>query len=697
MQIIIPMSGFGERFRRAGYTVPKPLIEVEGKSIIEHVVDLYPGDHDFIFICNEDHLYTPEYRMREILRRCAPNAQIVGIAPHKLGPVNAVLKARDLIDPDKPTVVNYCDFTCYWDFSEFESFVQDTDCDGAIPAYKGFHPHSLGSTFYAYLQQDGLWASNIQEKQPFTESPMEEYASTGTYYFRNGAMCLDAFERQMEREDLRINGEYYASLAYKILFEDQRNVAVYPVQHFMQWGTPADMEQYVGWSNAFRRLSLNSRSRAYHHGAILIPMAGMGSRFSKAGYEQPKPLIEVSGRPMVIQATRDLPDAPVHRFILRKDLPGLDPIIRKLKSSFTCAETVTLDGLTEGQAITCQMGMEGLDLEAPLTIGACDNGVLYDSASLNEALDNDNVDLLVWTVRGHADGRARPEMFGWVDADEEGKVRGVSVKVPLGAPETDPMIVGTFTFRRAGDYLQAVERLVERNARVNNEFYVDSLVQDCVELGLKVRLFEVDAYIGWGTPDDLKTFEYWQSCFHKWPTHPYQLKKDPHIPEVQLEALYKRYKHEAPTLPKGVKPRDSAKTTSRAHLHGVGGEIFRFVPVGVAAVIVDFFAYLFLSYLGLSISLSKAASFIVGALVSFFGNQRFTFRRRTKHWSGIVLFISVYLLSLATNVTLNDRLLDYFSGDSFVARVAAFLGATLVSAGINFVGMKWLVFNGRAH
>jgi NDP-sugar pyrophosphorylase family protein len=60
VQIIIPMSSFGERFRRAGYTVPKPLIEVDGKPIISHVIDLFPGETNFIFICNEDHLDNPD-------------------------------------------------------------------------------------------------------------------------------------------------------------------------------------------------------------------------------------------------------------------------------------------------------------------------------------------------------------------------------------------------------------------------------------------------------------------------------------------------------------------------------------------------------------------------------------------------------------------------------------------------------------
>ena len=67
MHIIIPMSGFGERFRKAGYPVPKPLIEVNGKPIIEYVVNMFPGETHFSFVCNEDHLNNNDYRMKEIL------------------------------------------------------------------------------------------------------------------------------------------------------------------------------------------------------------------------------------------------------------------------------------------------------------------------------------------------------------------------------------------------------------------------------------------------------------------------------------------------------------------------------------------------------------------------------------------------------------------------------------------------------
>ena len=76
---------------------------------------------------------------------------------------------------------------------------------------------------------------------------------------------------------------------------------------------------------------------------------------------------------------------------------------------------------------------------------------------------------------------------------------------------------------------------------MNGEFYVDSLIGDAVEAGLDVRLFEIEHYLGWGTPNDLKTFEYWQSCFHKWPSHPYRLERDRRVPPARVDELARRY------------------------------------------------------------------------------------------------------------------------------------------------------------
>jgi NDP-sugar pyrophosphorylase family protein len=550
VQIIIPMSGFGERFRKAGYDVPKPLIPVDGKPIIGHVIDLFPGETEILFICSQEHLDEPAYRMAETIRRYCPRARIVGIDPHRNGPIWAVLQVRGLVDKNQPVFVNYCDFACYWDWADFKAFVAETACAAAVPAYRGFHPHSRHANNYAFIREDGGWLKDIQEKQPFTDNRMAEYASSGGYYFASGELCLSAFDEVVAR-NLAVNEEYYVSLAAKVVAERNQPVAVYPLQHFMQWGTPADLEEYLGWSAAFRRLAFDPGRRARQSGSVLVPMAGYGKRFADEGYPLTKPLIPVSGRPMVIQATRDLPDAPATRFVLRNDLPMLDELQRKLRSSFIGVSSVVLEQGTEGQAITCRLGLEGLDLEAPLTIGACDNAMLYEPAGFERLMQAGGPDVLVWVVRGHADGRLSPKSFGWVDVDEDGGVTGVRVKEVPDDPATDPMIVGAFSFRRAADYATACDRLVARDGRVNGEFYVDSLIADAVAMGLDVRLFEIDHYLGWGTPNDLRTFEYWQSCFHKWSSHPYRLELDRRVPAAVVPTLASRYAATPAPRPEG--------------------------------------------------------------------------------------------------------------------------------------------------
>ena len=536
MQIVVPMSGFGERFRRAGYKTPKPLIEIEGKPIIAHVVDMFPGESDFVFICNQEHLDTPAYRMEQTLSAYCPTGRIVGIAPHSLGPVHAVRQAEHLLDPEQPVVVNYCDFSCYWNWHHFRRFVQETACAGAIPACRGFHPHSLGNTHYAYLRETAGWVEDIQEKKPYTDNRMQEFASSGTYYFASARIMGTAFQAIVE-QDLRVGGEYYVSLAYKPLFAERKPVAVYPLQHFMQWGTPEDFAEYRTWSQTFRSLVATPASeppKDRPRGTIVLPLAGLGKRFRDAGYAQHKPLIPVSGKPMVVQAIQALPPAERHAFVLRADMPGASATAAELRRLYPQAVVEMVPQATSGQACTALLGLDALERSlddgapGPVTFGACDHGVLYDHQRWRDLVEDDEVDVIVWGVRGHANALRRPEMFGWVEADD-GRIRGISVKKPLSSPATDPIVIGTFTFGQADDFRRCVRRLLKHDDRVGGEFYIDSCINHALALGLRCRLFEVNDYLSWGTPDDLRTFEYWQSCFHKWSSHPYRLEHDSRV------------------------------------------------------------------------------------------------------------------------------------------------------------------------
>ena len=117
----------------------------------------------------------------------------------------------------------------------------------------------------------------------------------------------------------------------------------------------------------------------------------------------------------------------------------------------------------------------------------------------------------------------------------------ISVKNPIDQSLSQPIVIGMFTFKNAKILERCIDELVKKNHRINNEFYLDSAVNEALNLGLSCKVFNVDHFISFGTPSDLKTFEYWQSCFSKWNAHPYQLEEDPFIPANKVYELKKTY------------------------------------------------------------------------------------------------------------------------------------------------------------
>ena len=249
MQIVIPLSGLGSRFVQAGYRDIKPLIKVGGKPIIEYVVNLFPGETNFLFVCNNDHLNnTP---LRSELERIMPTGKIVGVEPAKKGPVWAVLSAQEHIQEHEPVIVNYCDFFALWDYSAFKQLTAITACAGAIPCYIGFHPHLLGPNLYASCKIDADQnLIEIREKYSWTENKMDSYQSDGTYYFKSGQLVKKYFQ-QLVDEDINLNGEYYVSLVYNLLVWDHLPVKISTVEKFCQWGTPEDLQEFVYWQDYF--------------------------------------------------------------------------------------------------------------------------------------------------------------------------------------------------------------------------------------------------------------------------------------------------------------------------------------------------------------------------------------------------------------------------------------------------------------
>ena len=244
-------------------------------------------------------------------------------------------------------------------------------------------------------------------------------------------------------------------------------------------------------------------------------MAGAGQRFADAGYRIHKPAIPTIDRwdgtekPMVVCATKDLPGVTkdgsnviyVDRTFHRED--GVEDAI---KAYYPQAQFITVEKLTEGQACTCMLAESYLDPEEPLVIAGCDNGMDIDRQAFEDTAKD--CDCIVFTYRHNEAVLQNPNAYGWMITDAQGNVTGTSIKKAISdTPMEDPAVVATFWFRKAKVFLEATAKMIRENDRVNGEFYVDQTVKHVLDLGYRAKIFDIDRYVGWGTPADYEGYQ----------------------------------------------------------------------------------------------------------------------------------------------------------------------------------------------
>ena len=526
MQLIIPMSGLGKRFVEAGYALPKPMISVDGFPMIKHVVDLFPNIENITFICNEQHIKGTN--MADVLLSIAPKSKIFKI-PTAKGPVDAVTKVFDYIDDKSEVIISYCDYGTHWNFNKFLETARNGSFDGSLACYKGFHPHMLGSDNYAFCREKSGELLEIKEKEPFTENKMEEYASNGTYYFKSGSIVKKYFQKLID-QNISIKEEYYVSLVYNLMIQDQMKVNIFEIENMLQWGTPYDLEIYKKWSEYFSNIvKIQPIIGNSPNTTLILPMAGKGSRYFNNGYHVPKPLLDVNGLPMVVQAVNCLPKSTNNVFICLKEHIEKFDLKETLHKNYSNCKVIEINEVTEGQACTCEIGLlkSDIDLETPIVISACDNGVYYDTQKYLDLVNNEENDIIVWSFRNNQTSKVNPDSYAWLDVDENNFVRHVSCKNFIyDDPLKTHAIIGTMFFRKAKYFYDGLQKNYEENVRTNGEFFVDDVLNQNIKAGLRVKVFEVENYICWGTPEDYKTYIYWRDYFNKCETHPYAIEKD---------------------------------------------------------------------------------------------------------------------------------------------------------------------------
>lgn len=234
---------------------------------------------------------------------------------------------------------------------------------------------------------------------------------------------------------------------------------------------------------------------------IVIPMAGQGSRFAKAGYEKPKPFIDVDGKPMIVRVLENLsyPDARYILIARKEHMDKEKELVAQIEKEFN-AIFIPIDKLTEGTACTVLYARKCINNDEPLLIANSDQIIDIQIADFIDDCKDRKLDGSILTfIDEHRDPK-----WSFAKLDKNNLVTEVKEKVVISEFAT----VGIYLYSKGKDFIDASIDMIIENDRVNNEFYTCPTYNYAIKEGFKIGIYniEFEQMHGIGTPEDLKIY-----------------------------------------------------------------------------------------------------------------------------------------------------------------------------------------------
>jgi dTDP-glucose pyrophosphorylase len=235
MNILIPLAGSGNRFVERNILTPKPLIDVNGKPMIQKAVESLKIAGHYIFVIQGEH--NVDNVLYNKLKEIEPTCDIIELDDVTDGSTQTCLAAKDIIDNDSPLVIVNCDQIFDWDSKRFLNYVNNTDMDGCVLTYYS----SDSKNSFVKLDDKGN-ATLLAEKMVISNK-----ALTGLHYWKKGNDFVWSAE-QLIQKDIRMKNEYYISITYNLLIEQGKIIKSFDLEegeHYHCVGTPTDLYKYL--------------------------------------------------------------------------------------------------------------------------------------------------------------------------------------------------------------------------------------------------------------------------------------------------------------------------------------------------------------------------------------------------------------------------------------------------------------------
>jgi NDP-sugar pyrophosphorylase family protein len=229
---------------------------------------------------------------------------------------------------------------------------------------------------------------------------------------------------------------------------------------------------------------------------VVIPLAGQGRRFQERGYTFPKPLIEIGTKPMIQVVVANLDLDGRYIFVCLKEHVEKYELRVLLELIAPRCEIIITDGITEGAACSVLLAERHIDNDDELIIANSDQWVNWSSSHFLEYARRSDTDGAILTFY------STNPIWSFARVNEDGFITEVAEKKPISSVAT----CGIYYYRRGRDFVLAAKRMIAKNLRVNNEFYVCPVYNEMIAGGARILNYPVAEMRGLGTPEDLERF-----------------------------------------------------------------------------------------------------------------------------------------------------------------------------------------------
>lgn len=503
MRIILPLAGKNDLFSAGKFEFPAPLIEIHGTPIIQMVVqrllrDLtkVSVDLEIIFVVMEDDC--SRFSLDRILRLVSEGlGTIIRLSRETQGSLCSILMAVNHFNDGRELIVVNADQIFDIDLSDVVFRFRQKAISAGVITFETIHPR------WSYIRLN----SDDEVVEASEKIVISKNGIAGFYYFSHGHIFFEK-AKQSILDEVTTNGRYYIAPVLNQYILTGEKVDYYSIanEKFHSFYLPEKIDEYKVKleTKAMLESGRHEQSdRAFDCSdvTIVVPMAGQGKRFADAGYERPKPFIEVHGYPMIERVLRNLSITGARNVILarKEHVQAYPSLIEALVQSFRLT-VIEVQDVTEGTACTVLQARQSIPADRPLLIANCDQLVDLDmSAMVRDCLDRGlDGSILVF------EDRQRNPKWSFVQIDGQGLVTRVREKDPI----SDLATVGIYLFTKASLFFDCAIDMIARNDRINGEFYTCPVYNYAISQGAKIGIFGIapEQMHGLGTPEDLAIY-----------------------------------------------------------------------------------------------------------------------------------------------------------------------------------------------